>query len=66
MTPSSSAFSLVRPTSLELVNGVGGSAVIFFFAKSALACSYASCGSFGISFDGTSKKDPSAVPVYSG
>ena len=56
----------MTPTSFELVNGVGGSAVRFFLAKSAFVSSNASCGSFGISFDVTPKNDPSAVPVYSG
>ena len=37
--PSLSAVSLVTATSFELTNGVGGSAVRFFFAKPAFASS---------------------------
>ena len=61
-----SAVSFVTATSLELTNGVGGSAVRSFSAKPALAWSKASPSSLGSSSAVNPKNDSSAVPVYSG
>ncbi len=61
-----SAVACVTATSLEEVNGVGGSAVMPSLAMSCLTSSYAACGSFGIFAPERPKNEPSAVPVYSG
>ena len=64
--PSSSAVAWVTATSLEEVNGVGGSATRPSASKPARASSKAVCGSLGSSSAVLPKNESSAVPVYSG